>query len=709
MKLNTSIYDGTVPLNGDIGLNYTATNTVENLISLGRLQLNVPIDESIFYTVDFNPLDDYFGRCSKNYDKRKKSWNFVNGTQKPAGIAMMCTSNFFGPNSDNFPQNKAIGIHGIAWAQRMAYDTTGITSLVRFLTEWTPTNIVFLVMCVAYKLTYNGEGDVTAYSDRVEVDIDTYQKNYAGTHKIISLFVIPYMSNTENPPRRAMYGIYPIMFCTYNPSDITDDKNFQLYGTLFQEYYPQSHGVLSRFIFGADSLDTEYFNTYSEVYANLGKIELWDDPTFAIGSDVYTGALPVFKYSLDNIHQLYSHMGLFYTFSENTAKNGALTDDDVFCGNIDDDGKVTGKITSGEKNNDTPQIKWNTPTAWQGNNYNGIANTDPNTYTDKIDLNKPTLSTINTFNRTYAINGNTVKNLADFLWNADETKFDEIIKGLGLMGQNPIDGLIDLRLYPFNVATKNSATAAEDIVVGRTNTGVKGIKLTENVSGLIDLGSCTFFQKFKNFLDYEPYTTAQLYIPYVGVVPVSTAEFMGRNVSCKMIVDYTTGACTAVVFRDDIPYIYRNGSLAVEVPMTATNSARTAQTTLNNVIGTAMNVGSTVGSLATGNIGGAVSSAVGAISGVYDIMAQPTQYQTAGASTANCATWQPQQCYFIITRPIPIVPDNYGHTVGYACEQSGQLGNFSGFTMVANPVIDFKCTDTEKTMIIQQLQNGVYI
>lgn len=101
------------------------------------------------------------------------------------------------------------------------------------------------------------------------------------------------------------------------------------------------------------------------------------------------------------------------------------------------------------------------------------------------------------------------------------------------MGENPMNGIIDLRLFPFNVALKNSATQAEPIVIGRTNTGVNGIKLTENVNSLIDLGECTFFTKFKNFLDYEPYTTAQLYIPYIGVLPVSTAEFMGHRISVK--------------------------------------------------------------------------------------------------------------------------------------------------------------------------------
>ena len=394
-------------------------------------------------------------------------------------------------------------------------------------------------------------------------------------------------------------------------------------------------------------------------------------------------------------------MGMFYTFDINLV-DSPLNTDGIYCGKLSDDGKITGTHTNGSENVTIPQYTWTTPTDWQDNPFNGISNTDPNNYTDKIDLNKPTLSNVNVFNRSFAVNANTVKNLADFLWNADETKFQEIVKGLALMGENPMNGIIDLRLFPFNVALKNSATEAEPIVIGRTNTGVNGIKLTEKVNSLIDLGECTFFTKFKNFLDYEPYTTAQLYIPYIGVVPVSTAEFMGHRISVKMIVDYTTGAGTAIVFKDDIPFIYRNGVVGISIPMTGNDSASYASTVIGNVVGGAV---SGVSSIASGNIGGVISSA----EKIYSGFATGTNYQEASASSPSVATWQPQRCYFIIDRPILNVPDNYGRTIGFACEKTGKLSDFKGFTIVSNPEINFRCTDNERQYMINMLESGVFV
>ena len=419
------------------------------------------------------------------------------------------------------------------------------------------------------------------------------------------------------------------------------------------------------------------------------------------GTEVYTK----FKGTREDVLKIIANTGFFCATTTDSAQHADLkniTDPHIIIGKMNDEGTITDTPLKGKDINDnTHQTTWD-KTEDTGNGFNGVENTDPNNYTDKIDLNKPTLSNVNVFNRSFAVTSTNVRQLADFLWNADETKFDEIIKGLALMGENPMNGIIDLRLFPFNVARKNSASEAEPIIIGRTNTGVNGIKLTENVNSLIDLGKCTFFTKFKNFLDYEPYTTAQLYIPYIGVVPVSTAEFMSHKISVKMIVDYTTGAGTAIVFKDDIPFIYKNGVVGVSIPMTGNDSASYANTVIGNV------VSGTVGgvtSIASGNIGGTVSSA----EKLYSGFATGTNYQEASASSPSVATWQPQKCYFIIDRPILNVPDNYGRTVGYACEITGKLSDFKGFTVVSNPEINFRCTDSERQYIVNMLQGGVFV
>ena len=514
---------------------------------------------------------------------------------------------------------------------------------------------------------------------------------------IVGIELRPYIGNSTTRGWYLNDYIGRISPCMYG-----DFQNFRKdTGYTNAEMFPMGGNLfIDRLTWGLMNSDVYYLSSYNTfdwlVNTPYGE-KLWE---FVAGIRVHTH----FKGTKNDILKMCANTGCYCALSENAALRDDLNNpsDDIIIGKMNEEGSISDTVLQGKNIKDkTQQDKWNDPSD-TGNGFNGIENTDPNNYTDKIDLNKPTLSNVNVFNRSFAVNANTVKNLADFLWNADETKFQEIVKGLALMGENPMNGIIDLRLFPFNVALKNSATQAEPIIIGRTNTGINGIKLTENVNSLIDLGECTFFTKFKNFLDYEPYTTAQLYIPYIGVVPVSTAESMGHRISVKMIVDYTTGAGTAIVFKDDIPFIYRNGVVGVSIPMTGNDSASYANTVIGNVISGA--VGG-VTSITSGNIGGMVSSA----EKLYSGFATGTNYQEASASSPSVATWQPQKCYFIIDHPILNVPDNYGRTIGFACEKTGKLSDFKGFTIVSNPEINFRCTDNERQYMVNMLESGVFI
>lgn len=391
---------------------------------------------------------------------------------------------------------------------------------------------------------------------------------------------------------------------------------------------------------------------------------------------------------------------------------------------ITDSGVLTDKDVTGQDIKKAKQFTWQAPEdVFNNNGWRGEDFIDPNTYTDKIDLSIPKLTTLDVFNRSFAITKNELDILANFLWNADESIFTEIVNGLKLFGENPINGIINLRLYPFDIAAKLSATGTQKIVIGRTNTGVDGIRLPENSNAIIDVGECTFFRNFRNFLDYEPYTHAQLYIPYVGTIPIPTSEFMGHTIKCKLIVDMVTGACTAVVFKNDMPMIYQQGVLGIDIPITGDNAVAYANSVLNGVIGaipglqqTAGHAGQTAKSAIGGkpsaglsNIGYAAGGAASATMSLYEGFAQGTMYQSSGSSSPSCAIWTPQKPYFIVSRPIINAPDNYGAVVGYACEYEDTLSNVKGFTVCTNPKIGFAKSQIENDMINQYLESGVYL
>lgn len=689
MKLNTIAYGNPVDYDRQTNIKTSSDGSYYDLFNNGKLSLNVINDESISWgQIQHSKL----AQCVYiNVAER--------GTTPETQYTKLTKAN---PILMGYAGSVGNSLFDFLYVTRYGYGATNIDTRMKYtypILAINTTGLIFLA-CVIYKTGNNINTTIIPYDD--------FMKLSNKDSLIVQGIAFYPFYGTET--KRSVYNRLKISFISELNKIAIGDKtenfpediltpNIVVIG-FYPSWYYENSIINPAFCIGYGGICQPNIPYYSNLIEGLFDIETATDNNKYLYSKLKNG-----WHDLYLLLNAFNETGLYYCTKISTATSATLgkncTDPDVRMGIIQD-GNITGQGATGNKTTSSPLADINNADDFSNNGFGGNDSVDPNIYTDKINLNKPNLSNVNVFNRSFAVTSNNVRQLADFLWNADETKFQEIVKGLALMGENPMNGIIDLRLFPFNVALKNSATQAEPIVIGRTNTGVNGIKLTENVNSLIDLGECTFFTKFKNFLDYEPYTTAQLYIPYIGVVPVSTAEFMGHKISAKMLVDYTTGAGTAIVFKDDIPFIYRNGVVGVSIPMTGTDSASYASTVVGNVVNGAMGIASAT---ATDNMSGLVNSA----NQMYSGFTTPVQYQNASASSPSVATWQPQKCYFIIDRPILNVPDNYGRTVGYACEQTGKLSDFTGFTVVSNPEINFRCTDSERQYIVNMLQGGVFV
>lgn len=394
----------------------------------------------------------------------------------------------------------------------------------------------------------------------------------------------------------------------------------------------------------------------------------------------------------------YNCTGLLYTGNSTAASQGdPLTNDNVVKAKISDDGKISPDKLADDKSKGLASDPNDMYTA---TGFNGNDDIDPNNYVEETPLTKPNLTAVGVFNRTFVVNYTALRNFADWLWNADESIFTQIVEGLALLGENPLQGIIDVRLYPFDVGGLVASGGSQAIKIGRVTSPISGLIVTGTDNAIINLGECIFTKHFKSYLDYSPYTEARLYIPYCGVIPIDTAEYMGHRLSAKMIVDLVTGSCCALIYKDDIITYTAQGVVGVSIPFTGTDSAAYAQSVLGSVFNGAISVAG-------------AKSPLDIMSGAGQILqgiATPTQYAQGGSPTPSCGNWTPQYAYLIITRPKPIPPDDYGHCVGYACEVYDNLSAFSGYTVITNPdLTGFAATETEKEMIKSLMQEGIYL
>lgn len=368
---------------------------------------------------------------------------------------------------------------------------------------------------------------------------------------------------------------------------------------------------------------------------------------------------------------------------------------------------------------------------------------DPDKYSDETSLTRPSITGASVFNKMYAMTANALNLLAEGLWNLDST---EIGTKLALMGANPIDSIVSLRLYPFAITGGSLST----VKVGTIDFGIEGILVDDSQMNILDLGSV--FLDYINpekmsYLDFEPYTMLELYVPYCGKIPLSVSQFINHNVNVKLCVDYQTGACIGIVFRDNIAVHYMQGQIGVDIQVTGRNAseqqiavAQHLMSGLGNVMSGSLNVvGSTKNIMSTGtqsikmfddnyntyNLGGSMNmqdlgmsqftSGTGQLAkGVFDIKTSP-QYKTyverVGSATPSCSLYEPKYCYIIVQRCVPMESNNdYETLIGHACSKTDTIEKLHGFTQLGSVKLDnVPCTLEEKNMLTELFEQGVYL
>ena len=327
---------------------------------------------------------------------------------------------------------------------------------------------------------------------------------------------------------------------------------------------------------------------------------------------------------------------------------------------------------------------------------------DTNHYVDKTPLNTPDITAVGKFNKYYALSADDVENLADFLYTNNSSVISDILDGLKLNGENPMNFLISLKMFPFDI-TEYARVSSSNIHFGNgVDTGVLAYQI-DDFTATIPLGECQFRKYFKNFYDYEPYTNAKIYIPYCGEVTVQTAQCVGHTIKVDLIVDLITGACCGVVFCDDIAIAYSEGNISAEIPITGENATQYVSQAMS-ALPQLINNGAAFA-------GGDINSGLGLIKGAYDFTHMPTALEKSGSQTPTINFFKPQYCYFVVQSPVLLPTSGYASQVGYACEMTKRLGDLTGFTVCANVenITPPNATAEEITMIKNLLETGVYL
>lgn len=275
-----------------------------------------------------------------------------------------------------------------------------------------------------------------------------------------------------------------------------------------------------------------------------------------------------------------------------------------------------------------------------------------------------------------------LNNLGAWLWS---TNFiDQILK----IFNDPMQAIIGLhKVY----ATPNISSSG-NIKVGYLDSGVPS-NIVGNQYTYIDCGTVSLREYYGNILDYSPYTTVQLYLPFIGIVSLDIADVSRSSITVKYGVDVLTGACLASVSvqRDNaggILYQY-SGNCACQYPLSS-----------GSYMGMVTGALGAIGSLARGNIIGTGLSVAG----------MHTNIERSGGFSGNAGAMGIKKPYLIISRPQSAMNNGFPSIQGYPSNYYTRLGNCSGFTQIAEcHVENISATDKELDKIKDLLKEGVIL
>lgn len=285
---------------------------------------------------------------------------------------------------------------------------------------------------------------------------------------------------------------------------------------------------------------------------------------------------------------------------------------------------------------------------------------------------------------------------------------------------NLASGILSVVVYPFVIDTTGSDTTLRILTIDMGGEHPVTVNtLDKEMAKYLTIADFTITGN--SFLDYEPFSQYELYLPYVGWIQVSADNILNKRIIVYYVVDYPTGASQVTVFdTTDNKIIYTgNCQLGVKVGMSATNQREVNDNRTSNNI--ALGVGlltSAVGAIAsayTFNAVGFAASAIAAGSTIAKyVQNNNTNYLKASGNvnSGQSGLYLPQDVRIRKTVMKPKNYDsNYAHLIGKPLNAYMNLSALHGYTVVGDIHIEniSSSTKTEQDDIKALLMNGVIL
>ena len=308
----------------------------------------------------------------------------------------------------------------------------------------------------------------------------------------------------------------------------------------------------------------------------------------------------------------------------------------------------------------------------------------------------------------YFLTPNQMPDIKKFLFS------DTFVDNIKRLWTNPAEYVISLVCYPFDVDSTGLTTTSGVVSVGGVSSDIAAAALTDRGVPYFYGGSVMVDNYYNSYLDYEPYTSIDIYIPYIGVRPLNVSQVVGHTLCIGYYIDLNTQQITALIGLDgqggNLGQVVTQfvGSIGIQTPLSGTS----AQDMIRNIVAQTSGLITGVGAIAGGIMGanpallasGVASTSNALLGGGHTA---PSYY---GSLSPVSGLYTPQVAYLIINRPRQAMPAAYLTQQGFSSNYSGKVSQFSGYLECASVSLSSTTTMTagEQQEIINLLTGGIY-
>lgn len=335
----------------------------------------------------------------------------------------------------------------------------------------------------------------------------------------------------------------------------------------------------------------------------------------------------------------------------------------------------------------------------------------------------------------------------------DPTFINAFKDGNVLFGDNQANAIIGCQYFPFDASLVCSLESSSGSiwVGGWESQNATGKKVNMN-DKVITVGEFFLPDMFKDVRDYEPYTNIYVQLPYCGTYQLSVQKYINKTVKIQYAVDIFTGACTALIYANNILLDSMDGMIGSQRPVTGRTAANMLQAITRGsasvAAGTAAGVkggmalagageavfagGPGIAALgigagtqtavaanalaASGIAIGAAGAGIGAVAGVDAMYKAKNAYAdppmaSRGQYSGNLGMFANQKVHFIVAIRHNYRPENELDIMGYPSGRGGKIGSFSGFLKSSCVYLadGFIGSVQERNEILEMIAKGIYI